>query len=160
MVAPIEVERSRAIRRRHRGLAYRWIREHLDELGTDAVLWRSLAGEGDRGVGPARVHLAPLYAGLPLWCDAQALSASERHEPRREYVRGLFETRGTYEPHSLRELEQLERPAVFLVEEADREATFRGAYRPFRGVDVELERLGATRVHVVGTAAVYHWRPR
>jgi hypothetical protein len=49
---------------------------------------------------------------------------------------------------------------VFLVEEADREATVRGEYRPFRGVDLELERLGAERVHVIGTAAVYYWRPR
>jgi len=161
MVAPHEVDEAWLVRRRHRGLAYRWIRENLEEeLGTDAVLWRSLAGGGDRGIGPARVHLAPLYAGLPLWCDTTAMSVSDRHEPRREHVRGMFEVRGVYDPHSLHELEHLERPAVFLVEEADREATYRGPYRQYRGVDVELERLGARRVHVVGTVAVYHWRPR
>ena len=44
--------------------------------------------------------------------------------------------------------------------EADREATFRGPYMPFRGGDIELKRLGAERVHVSGSVSVYHWSPR
>lgn len=159
---PQELERALLIRRRHRGEAYRWIRENLETLGRDSVLLRSLGGVGDRGDGPVRMHLAGLYTGLPLWCDAESDlgGGSPRWQPRRDRLRGLFEAIGLYDPNTLLEVGLLGRPAVILVEEADREATFRGPYKPFRGVDIELKRLGAERVHVAGSVSVYHWSPR
>ncbi len=131
-------------------------------LGTDAVLLRSLGGVGDRGRGELELHLAPLYADLPLWCDQSEASGggSGRFPVRRERVGGLFEERGHFDPNALRELVHLDRPAVMLVEEADRDTTQPGGKQgTFRGVDLDLERLGAKRVHVIGTIAVYHWRP-
>ena len=159
---PQEIERALLIRRRHRGEAYRWIRENRDTLGWDSVLLRSLAGAGDRGDGPVRMHLAGLFSGLSLWCDADPLlgGGSPRWQPRRDRIRGLFESIGFYDPNTLLEVGLLGRSAVILVEEADREATFRGPYVPFRGVDIELKRLGAERVHVAGSVSVYHWSPR
>jgi hypothetical protein len=159
---PAEVSRAELVRRRHRGLAYAWLRAHRDSLGADAVLWRSLGVRGDRSRGDLGLHLAPLYCGLPLWCDTAQASAggSPRWEPRRKRMRELFELPAAPDPHSLRELERLGRPAVFLVEEFDREATHpRGKWLPFRGVDIDLARLGAERVHVVGTVAIYLWTP-
>ena len=163
LVPSSQRERARLIRRRHRALAYRWIRLHAGDLGEGAVLWRSLApADIDRGKGPVGLSLAPLYTGLPLWCEngPETSAGSPRWKPRRARVRALYETQGEFDPNTLRELSQLARPAFFLVEEADREATYRGPYRPFRGVDLELERLGAERAFVVGTAAVYTWSPR
>ena len=58
------------------------------------------------------------------------------------------------------EFESLGRAAIFLVEEQDRAATYpRGQWKPFRGIDLRLQRLGCERVHVEGTVAVYLFQP-
>jgi len=157
-----ELARAFEIRRGHRARAYRWIRAQGAALGTRPVLVRSLAGDGDRGAGPLEPHLASLYADLPLWCDADARlgKGHPRWEPRREMVRGLFESATGWDPLAMQELQILRRSAVLLVEEADRERTRRrGPERGFRGVDLRLERLGARRVFAEGTVAVYLWEP-
>lgn len=164
---PAQIERAKLVRRRHRAEAYRWIRQNREFFGEGAVLWRSLASSGDRerggdrGRGGLRLHLAPLYTDLPLWCDANQDTAADPQvwRLRRSRVAALYEQQDTFDPHTLRGLVELGRPAVFLVEEYDRDATHRGPVTTFRGVDLELERLGVKRLQTLGTVSVYHYAP-
>lgn len=159
---PVQVERARAARRRHLARAYAWLAgdgRRLVAGGPVPVLVRRV---GEAEEGPLAPDPATLYADLPLWVDRwRALAGgSLRWEPRHAKIRDLYTAPSAWDPFLMRELAELGRPAFFLVEEVDREATYpRGAWKPFRGVDLRLERLGAERVHVAGTVAVYLWRP-
>lgn len=157
-----QVRRAQEARTRFRSLAYRWIRDNREALGEDAILWRSVSGIDDaRARGPLALHLAPLFTGLPLWCDEHEGIAlgGDRHEPRSQGAKGLF-AGSRYDAHLLRELQALDRPAVFLVEEEDRENSIRGGEpgEP-RGVDHAILRLGAEQVHRTGLVTIYLWRP-
>ena len=104
-----------------------------------------------------------LYADLPLWVDRHGEHAtrSSRWSPRQQRIADLYGDPGKWDMRLMTEFESLGRAAIFLVEEQDRAATYpRGTWKPFRGIDLRLERLGCERVHVEGTLAVYLFRPR
>lgn len=158
VATPAQARDAAEVRRRHLALAYRWLREELPREGARPILVRAPAEADPAAVDP---DPAALYAHLPLWVDREALAfGAPRWEIRHERMRRLYSDPQYFEPAFMKEFEALARPVVFLVEERDRERTVpRGAWRPFRGIDVRLERHGAQRVHVEGTVALYLWRP-
>ena len=157
---PAEIEDAREVRRRHLALAYDWLRERARAAGDERpVLVRAIGPPDPEARNP---DPAALYADLPLWVDSAGALALDhpRWRGRADGVQRLYAQPQHWDPAFPRELEQLGRPAYFLVEERDRELTQpHGERRAFRGIDLRLERYGARRVHVEGTVAVYRLDP-
>ncbi len=97
-----------------------------------------------------------------MWCDLprELAFGSPRWEARDTQLRSLFNERENWNPRISGEWGRLGRTIVFVVEEADRRRTHRGNFDVAqRGIELRLQRLGATLVRRFGDAAVFVLEP-
>jgi len=138
--------------------AYRWLCD--DAPVKDPVLIRS-ASLSDDSFGLAHVpHSAPIFSGLPLWCEWRKAFAgdAERFGARKREIERLYRDRTfqqpslEWNPYLTSELQRTSRAAVFLVEQLDRE-TSGGA------IEYRLQQLGCRLARRFGDVAVFTWVP-
>jgi hypothetical protein len=138
------------------GKAYTWLYAWAQALPRapegPPVLVREVDSSFGRYGGNFTPHFAALYADLPMWCERRPdLSpGNSRWSSRHERVQGVFRSKKAADPMFLRELQLMERSAVFVVEQIDRDKT-RGA------IEGRLLRAGATLLHVSGDVSLYYY---